>query len=772
MLLGQKVAGIHNKSSLTFGFITTLTGPVVVSGAIPVVDLTLKLINDRKDVLNNYTLGYSPILDSKCDRTTSLDQFFNVINSDTTIIALLGCGCSTATIPVAEISHYWNIPHIAFAASTHILNDRSRFRNFYRALISNVYFGEAVAELMVQFGWKQMGLITQDEALFQNVLVGIISAFEKQGLVLDGYIIKTGGSLNPFFARKDAMNFRINKINAYPSFSYQVLCEAYYRGMYGSKYVWILPMWYAPDWWKTVSSGNCSCTDDIMLQMLNGIMGVVPEGFFPLENESIVTYSGLTSRIFADQYHFLLQEPKYENLTELGIAGLAFDAVWAIAVGLDIASKKILFGNETGCEKLSGEIAPLEYFNYTNKKLGCILKQSFSEVNFLGITGDIAFTLNGSRLDNVILCRQYRSSGTTVNIMTFGRVTVESQRSIFKFLKGESNTSLWIGGSPPYDGYPVDRLHSNHIVLVVIYSLTAGCGIVFAVLCLTFNIVYSNKKVLMANNAKLNYLIILGSAVLYISVFFFSYTPYNPKTQEVFCNSRSRLFSLGYNLCFGVILSRTWRIYYIFSNIKAKKKVGIKNWMLLLIIIGIVLIDLIIIFTGRIKHAIVRDQEHPLVVDDNGRIVHYFVVICNSSIISELFSFGYKGILQLCAIFMAFHMRNVNVKALNESKEIAAIIYINSIVLVMLGVTEFVLDRSHNAYAALFGLGLLIDATLFLGFTFIPKIFNVYFNPHGGKLFTNTKIGKSMQSKVAPERIQDEDHCKIKNTSCSIGTLQ
>lgn len=97
--------------------------------------------------------------------------------------------------------------------------------------------------------------------------------------------------------------------------------------------------------------------------------------------------------------------------------------------------------------------------------------------------------------------------------MTFGHVTVESQRSIFRFLKGESNTSLWIGklynqntgillyylfvlpgGSPPYDGYPVDTLHSNHIVLVVIYSLTAGCGIVFAVLCLTFNIVYSNKK--------------------------------------------------------------------------------------------------------------------------------------------------------------------------------------------------------------------------------------------------------------------------------------
>ena len=27
-------------------------------------------------------------------------------------IAVIGCGCSVATEPVAEISHYWNIPQV------------------------------------------------------------------------------------------------------------------------------------------------------------------------------------------------------------------------------------------------------------------------------------------------------------------------------------------------------------------------------------------------------------------------------------------------------------------------------------------------------------------------------------------------------------------------------------------------------------------------------------------------------------------------------------
>ena len=71
---------------------------------------------------------------------------------------------------------------------------------------------------------------------------------------------------------------------------------------------------------------------------------------------------------------------------------------------------------------------------------------------------------------------------------------------------------------------------------------------------------------------------------------------------------------------------------------------------------------------------------------------------------------------------MAFHTRRVKVKALNDSKEIAAIIYINSIILALLVVTEFVLVNYQNIYAAMFGLGLLIAGSLFLGLMFIPKV--------------------------------------------------
>ena len=85
-------------------------------------------------------------------------------------------------------------------------------------------------------------------------------------------------------------------------------------------------------------------------------------------------------------------------------------------------------------------------------------------------------------------------------------------------------------------------------------------------------------------------------------------------------------------------------------------------------------------------------------------------------------SFAYKALLQLVGIFMAFHTRKVHIKALNDSKEIATIIYANSILLILMIVFIFTLERYHNVYAALYGLALLVQATIFLGLLFIPKV--------------------------------------------------
>ena len=85
-------------------------------------------------------------------------------------------------------------------------------------------------------------------------------------------------------------------------------------------------------------------------------------------------------------------------------------------------------------------------------------------------------------------------------------------------------------------------------------------------------------------------------------------------------------------------------------------------------------------------------------------------------------SFAYKGLLQLAAIFMAFTTRKVSVKALNDTKENCAMIYVNSLLFTVLIVTEFAIKGHHNTYTALFGLAVFLEATLFLGIVFITKV--------------------------------------------------
>ena len=135
---------------------------------------------------------YDVIFFLQCDHTASLDAFFDLFwQSNTTYVTLLGCGCSQATIPVAETSHYWNIPQvkcdfmciinnlplsqIAFAAAANVLKDRHRFRSFFRVIPSLSYIPVSTAQLMRQFNWRKMTIITQDETLFQAVSTILIS---------------------------------------------------------------------------------------------------------------------------------------------------------------------------------------------------------------------------------------------------------------------------------------------------------------------------------------------------------------------------------------------------------------------------------------------------------------------------------------------------------------------------------------------------------------------------------------------------------------------
>ncbi len=75
-------------------------------------------------------------------------------------------------------------------------------------------------------------------------------------------------------------------------------------------------------------------------------------------------------------------------------------------------------------------------------------------------------------------------------------------------------------------------------------------------------------------STKLNYLIGIGAIILYVDIVFFVIPSTNAGVVNVFCNLTPWLTAIGYSLCYGTILAKMIRVYYIFSNPSANKKVS------------------------------------------------------------------------------------------------------------------------------------------------------------------------------------------------------
>ena len=85
------------------------------------------------------------------------------------------------------------------------------------------------------------------------------------------------------------------------------------------------------------------------------------------------------------EYVRLAMQRKYE-ITDAG--GRLYDAIWILAVALNRTMEMLKTGNitGTGCENISGSLAPLEQFEYSNKKMGCLIQHNVQITNFTGVT--------------------------------------------------------------------------------------------------------------------------------------------------------------------------------------------------------------------------------------------------------------------------------------------------------------------------------------------------------------------------------------------------
>ncbi len=98
---------------------------------------------------------------------------------------------------------------------------------------------------------------------------------------------------------------------------------------------------------------------------------------------------------------------------------------------------------------------------------------------------------------------------------------------------------------------------------------------------------------------------------------------------------------------------------------------------------------------------------------------------CYTETIQTIFlaiTIAYLAILQIIGIVLAIQTRKIKIKLLNDSKYIAAVIYICSIAVFFIGSIVFIPDHLINIEEAFFSGSLLVATTFFLALIFIPKV--------------------------------------------------
>uniref|UniRef100_A0A3B4CIA6 G-protein coupled receptors family 3 profile domain-containing protein n=1 Tax=Pygocentrus nattereri TaxID=42514 RepID=A0A3B4CIA6_PYGNA len=152
--------------------------------------LAIEEINNSADLLPNHTLGYR-IFDSCATPVTAQRAVLAVLNgqdvaesSMCSLLAIVGESGSSQSIVVSRTLQPFSIPMISYFSTCSCLSDRKQFPTFFRVVPSDDYQVKAIAQLLKKFGWRWVGVVTEDHDYGRFALQGLKREIENTDICL------------------------------------------------------------------------------------------------------------------------------------------------------------------------------------------------------------------------------------------------------------------------------------------------------------------------------------------------------------------------------------------------------------------------------------------------------------------------------------------------------------------------------------------------------------------------------------------------------------
>uniref|UniRef100_UPI00358EA76C extracellular calcium-sensing receptor-like n=1 Tax=Myxine glutinosa TaxID=7769 RepID=UPI00358EA76C len=150
---------------------------------------------NRKETLPGITLGYQ-IFDTCATKSKAVEATLTFLEDigngkahagqiGTSPLVIIGDGDSAQTVPVAEILSPNCIPQISYGATSSMLSNNQRFQTFLRTVPSDIHQTQAIAQLIVHYGWNWIAIIASDDEYGKNGVASLQPALEKYGVCIE-----------------------------------------------------------------------------------------------------------------------------------------------------------------------------------------------------------------------------------------------------------------------------------------------------------------------------------------------------------------------------------------------------------------------------------------------------------------------------------------------------------------------------------------------------------------------------------------------------------
>ncbi|XP_069119655.1 gamma-aminobutyric acid type B receptor subunit 1-like isoform X3 [Argopecten irradians] len=627
---------------------------------------------------------------------------------------------------------------LGYGSSSPALSNRERFPTFFRTHPSATLHNPTRVKLFKKFGWTQIATIQETQEVFTSTVEDLEERVKQANIavsVRQNFLTDPANAVRNL-KRQDA---RIIVGVFYENMARKVFCQAYKEKLYGKKYVWFIIGWYPDNWYKKYDP-KINCTADQLKEALEGHFATEA---VVLHQENTATLSHMTSQEFKDRLDLNLKE-RY-NFTDMSQvdgypeAPFAYDAVWALALALNRTSMKLSKYNKK-----------LEDFNYYSEDIRREIYSAMNDTSFLGVSGNVAFSSEGDRIAWTQI--EQMSNGTYQKLGFYDYNTDN-----LTWIKKEK----WIGGKVPPDHTLIKsapRVVSHGLFFAMCFF--AAFGIAFGIFCIMFNFLNRQRRCIAYSQPSVNNVTVFGCILCLMCILLLGLDNQfiSPELYPLICQLRAWMLSLGFTFAYGGMFSKIWTVHRLTTANKKDRKVV--RWCELFTVLSVILtIDIAVLTTWQVLDPLYREveifeKEDPVDTDEDIKLQPE-LEHCTSKNISIWLGviYGYKGILLLFGIFLAYETRSVKLKQVNDSRFVGMSIYNVVVLCVITAPITLIISNQQDASFAFVALAILLCSFLSMGLIFVPKIVEISRNPKKNHLEVRA-MSESVASKEEEERHQ------------------